>query len=383
VSHLAKQHKVTVLALCANEREVAEIQIPKHEGITITPIQEKQIQRYVRCLRALGTQVPLQVAFGAAPQLRKAIASNLGSGDFDVLHMEALRTLGALPKMLPIPTVWDEVDCMSQAYELGTRFAATPLMRIIGQTETRRIRAFELLQLQRFHYVLVTSQRDRQALLDLNKDKSSHANGGANIAVIPHGIDQSYFQHYTGPRQPKTLIFSGTMSFHANIAGVVFLVKHILPLIWKQRPDVRLTIAGSNPPASVRRLERDPRIQVTGFVPDMRPYIAQAQVAVSPLPYATGIQNKILEAMALGTPVVTSSHGSAGLQAAPDQDLLVADDPQAFAASVLNLIDDHVLWNKLSEHGWAYIDTYHNWDNIVGQLISIYHHVIDAMKYSY
>ncbi len=162
------------------------------------------------------------------------------------------------------------------------------------------------------------------------------------------------------------------MSFHANVAGVINLVERIMPRIWKQRPKVQLIIAGSNPPLKVRRLARDPRIKVTGYVPDLRPYITCAQVAVSPLPYAVGIQNKVLEAMALGTPVVASSSASAGLQVTPGCDLLVADEPEAFAAAVLHLLDDHALWNKLVEGGLAYIATYHKWEAILGQLNAVY-----------
>lgn len=384
VRHLARQHEVTVLMLDTSKQEVAEIQSLKREGITITAIQEEWNRKWFRSLRALGTQIPLQVAFGASPRLHKAITDHLKTGHFDVIHIEALRTLGALPDYIPIPTIWDEVDCMSQAYELATKFGATPMVRIIGQTEAQRIRAFERLQLKRFRHVLVTSRRDRQALLDLVKDGPDVAKEDtqAEVIVLPHGIDRLYFQAHAGPRQPATLIFSGTMSFHANVACATLLVKRILPLIWKHKPDVRLVIAGSNPPKKIRRLSRDPRIQVTGFVPDMRPHIAQAQIAVSPLPYATGIQNKILEAMALGTPVVTSSNGNAGLQAVPGQDLLVADDPETFAASVLSLMDDQMQWNKLSENGQKYIATYHNWDTIVEQLTSIYHQAIDTMKHS-
>src|SRR5690349_12793104 len=108
--------------LDTSKHEVAEIQSLKREGITITAIQEERSRKWLRSLRALGSQIPLQVAFGASPQLRKAINDYLKTGHFDVMHIEALRTLGASPDYIPIPTIWDEVDCMSQAYELATKF---------------------------------------------------------------------------------------------------------------------------------------------------------------------------------------------------------------------------------------------------------------------
>ncbi len=378
VSQLAKEHTVTVLALCAGERDMADMWALQRKGITIIAVQEKRFQQYLRSLCVFGSELPLQVAFGAAPGLRAAISEQLLSGHFDLIHVEFVRALGALPTSLATPVVWDAVDCISQLYEQGAHFGATSMLRLIGQREAQRTRAYERDQIRRFQHVLVTSERDRQALLEQGKNLDFIPGKGiAEIAVIPHGIDQQYFQRYTGSRLRETLIFSGKMSFHANVAGVINLVERIMPHIWKQRPNVQLIIAGSNPPSRVRRLARDARIQVTGYVPDLRPYIARAQVAVSPLPYAVGIQNKVLEAMALGTPVVASSSASAGLQALAGRDLLVADEPEAFTTAVLHLLDDHALWNKLAEGGLEYIATHHNWESILGQLNIIYAQAMD------
>lgn len=380
VSQLAKRHDVKVLVLYSGKREEQDVQALRHEGFDITAIQERPVKKVLRALRAWGTHLPLQVAFDASPGLRAAIAALLQAEHFDLLHIEFVRALGALPDDLPVPVVWDAVDCISQLYEQGARFAATPVLRFVGQGEAHRTRAYERAKLQQFRQVLVTSERERQALLNLVQEESSEITkrSCAEITVVPHGIDQHYFRPYTGARQPGTLIFSGKMSFHANVAGALRLVERILPLIWKHRPDVRLVIAGTNPPGVIRRLTRDWRITVTGYVPDIRPHIAQARIAVSPLPYAVGIQNKILEAMALGTPVIASSSAAVGLQTVAGHDLLVADAPEAFAASVLDLLDNQVLWNELAQNGLNYIATHHNWEKIMRQLMTVYERTIET-----
>jgi len=323
----------------------------------------------------LGRPIPLQVAYDAAPALRAAISEQLATRRFDLLHVEFIRALGALPETLPLPVIWDAVDCISQLYEQGAQVGATPLLRLLGSREAHRTRAFERVQLQRFPQILVTSSRDRQALLALATADEQRL---ADITVLPHGVDQEYFSVYNGPRAAETLVFTGKMSFHANVAGALTLVHQILPRIWQQRPGVRVLIAGSNPPPVVRRLARDPRIQVTGSVPDLRPYLRQAQVAVSPLPYAVGIQNKILEAMASGTPVVASPGAGAGLEAVPGRDLLLAADPAAFAEAVLRVLEDRALWDTLAEHGLAYIARHHNWPRIVAQLTAVYERTIET-----
>lgn len=372
VSQLSRVHDVTVLVLCSNGREAADIEALQNESLRIIAVADKRVWKLLRTLKALPTKEPLQVAFDASPVLREAIRQQLSTGQFDLLHVEFIRALGALPEELPVPVLWDAVDCISRLYEHGAQFGATPMLRLLGAIEARRTRAYERIQLARFRHVLVTSERDRQALLAIAKDVPSHNGECAEITVLPHGVDQVYCRPYKGERNPETLVFSGKMSFHANIAGVLHLVEDIMPRIWQKRPRVRLVIAGSNPPASVRRLAQDARIEVTGYVADLRPYIERAQVAVCPLPYAVGIQNKILEAMALGTPVVASSYAAGGLMTSVDQHLLIADQPSEFAASVLRLLEDTDQWTRISQNGLEYLATYHNWTKIAEQLTAIY-----------
>lgn len=377
VRHLAEQHEVTVLALGAGKRGLAEADALRCVGVALTVIQESRYRPYLRGLAcgiaAPARQWPLQVAFGASPGMRAAVAAELAARHYDVLHVESVRALEALPPHIPIPVIWDAVDCVTLLFEEGARVGATPMLRIIGHLEARRLAAYERMQLGRFRRVLVTSERDRQALLRLaGASALNAADLAAAITVLPHGVDPCAADAYGDPRRPGTLVFSGKMDFHANVAGALTFTERVLPRIWQQRPDVRLVIAGSGPPPAVQRLGRDARITVTGHVPDLRPHIAMAQVAVSPLPYAVGIQNKVLEAMALGTPVVASSSAAAGLQAVPGRDLMVADDPDAFAAAVLQLMDDPATWQHFSEHGLAYVAEHHNWATIASQLTGIY-----------
>jgi glycosyltransferase involved in cell wall biosynthesis len=383
VRRLAQQHEVTVIALGGSAHELSDARHLQDEGISVQVILEPRWRPYLRVLGrgvAGSGQHPLQVTFAAAPGLRAAVVSELRARRYDLVHVEHVRALSAIPSHLPVPVVWDAVDCVSLLFEEAARFSATPLVRAIGQIECRRLRAYERYHIGRFRHVLVTSERDRQALLDLigSESAADAARADSQVVVLPHGIDRQDLREGEGARQPGTLIFSGKMDFHANVAGARMLAERILPLIWRQRPEVRLTIAGSNPPSVVQRLARDPRITVTGYVPDLRPYIAHAWVAISPLPYAVGIQNKVLEAMALGTPVVASPSAASGLQAVPDRDLLVAGTPDAFAAAVLRVLDEPAVWQRLSERGLAYVASFHNWETIIGRLTTVYARAVAA-----
>lgn len=381
VTHLARQHNVTVLALCSSKREAQAIRICQNQGLLLIAVQDKRLWKALRALRAIFTPLPLQVAFDASPRLRTAIEQQLAEGTFDLIHVEFIRALGALPSRITVPAVWDAVDCISELYEQGGRFGATALLRWLGTFEARRVRAYECAQMTRFQQVLVTSARDREALLRVvaNDDCEAAKRNAARIAVLPHGVNLAYPGPSRLDRSPDILVFSGKMSFHANVAAALLLAKQIMPLIWRQRPDVRLIIAGSSPPASVRRLACHQQIEVTGYVPDLRSYIGRARVAVCPLPYAVGIQNKILEAMALGTPVVASPQAADGLQAIAGSDLLVAADPETFASMVLRVLDDPQLQAALSARGRMYVATYHNWTQIAQQLDELYARALNLL----
>ena len=189
---------------------------------------------------------------------------------------------------------------------------------------------------------------------------------------MPNGVDLQYFSPTQQDQLRYNLVFSGKMSYHANVAAALYLYQQIMPLVWQHKPEVTLTIAGSKPPAIIQRLARDPRVEVTGYVDDMRSYVARAEVMVSPMVYSVGIQNKVLEAMALGTPVVVAAQAAQALGARPGRDLLTASSAQEFAAAALNVLDDAGLRAALRASGRKYVEQQHDWRVVGGRLVDIY-----------
>jgi glycosyltransferase involved in cell wall biosynthesis len=172
------------------------------------------------------------------------------------------------------------------------------------------------------------------------------------------------------------------MSYHANITAAKHLVHDIMPLVWARKPDVNVMIVGKDPPRDVRSLENSRastngngdagRVRVTGTVPDLRPYLLRASVAVAPLLYGAGIQNKVLEAMSCGTPVVASSKAISALNVRENRDLLVGDNAEVFARRVLDLLENPQLRDEVGRAGRRYVETHHSWDNIAASLESAY-----------
>jgi glycosyltransferase involved in cell wall biosynthesis len=172
------------------------------------------------------------------------------------------------------------------------------------------------------------------------------------------------------------------MSFHANVTAALHFVRRIFPLIRAARPDARLCIVGSDPPRAIRALGSDPAISVTGYVPDLREALGRATVAVCPVTVKVGIQNKVLEAMAMGVPVVSTREGVEGLETEPGRDLLVADSPAGFAEHVCRLLADPGLRARLGSAGRRYVEAQHRWDVAASRLEDLYSEAISSRRHA-
>jgi glycosyltransferase involved in cell wall biosynthesis len=179
---------------------------------------------------------------------------------------------------------------------------------------------------------------------------------------VPNGVDLDYFQGDRSNPEDLTLIFMGIMDYYANVDGVLFFHDEILPRIRKQIPQVTFTILGGNPTPAIRRLGREEGVDVTGYVRDVRPYLNGASVCVVPLRIARGVQNKILEAMAMGVPVVATSRALEGIDAQPGRDILVADGPEEFAHKTAGLLLDRRLQQSISRSARELVEKKYRWD---------------------
>jgi len=202
--------------------------------------------------------------------------------------------------------------------------------------------------------------------------KASHT--GEHVHVIPNGVDLDYFRPGDGARQPDTLVFSGKMSYHANIAAATFLLDEIMPLVWAENPDIQLWIVGKDPPGSLRKRAQanGARVTVTGTVPDIRPYIQEASLAVVPILYGAGSQVKIIEAMACGTPVVATQRAVSALDIRAGRDVAVAENADALAETIVELLRDTTGVQEMSRAGRAYVEQHHDWKQIAAHLGGLY-----------
>ncbi|MFL5707180.1 MAG: glycosyltransferase [Ktedonobacteraceae bacterium] len=378
LSQLHQQHEVTIVAQCASERDMADIYALRRQGYEVIEVQESRRQAVLRGGLALCSSLPLQVAYARSASLTQTVQRLCLEHTFDVIHVEHLRGIASMESLARThPLVWDAVDCISLLSKLAMKAGPSLSVRAVARLEYKRTQRYEARMLDQLPHVLVTSQNDRDAMIALCRtslyDRASNDDAlGRGIRVVSNGVDLEYFRPTQQERRRFNLVFSGKMSYHANVATALYLYQQVMPLIWQQRPEATLTIVGSNPPKVLQALTSDPRVEVTGYVDDLRSYVGRAEIMLSPMVYSVGIQNKVLEAMALGTPVIVATKAAAALDALPGQDLLVAGSAQEFAEAALRLMSDAELRTSLSQHGRNYVERHHNWKVLTDQLVDVY-----------
>ena len=188
--------------------------------------------------------------------------------------------------------------------------------------------------------------------------------------ILPNGVDLAYFHPNETPRRPE-VVFSGKMSYHANTTAALYLAQEVMPRVWQRRPDVHLTIVGSRPPRAVRALSGE-RVTVTDYVEDIRPFLWRAALAVAPMPYGAGIQNKVLEAMACATPVVATPQAVSALTAQPGRHLLVGKSADELAGHILYLLEHPEAAGAIGRAGRAYVEQSHDWQVVAQRLEHLY-----------
>jgi glycosyltransferase involved in cell wall biosynthesis len=186
------------------------------------------------------------------------------------------------------------------------------------------------------------------------------------VAVMPNGVDIDAYTYGLAEPEPNTLVYSGALTYSANFDAIDFFLRGIFPLIQAERPEVRLFITGRSDAAPISRLPGNANVTFTGYLDDVRSKIASSWVSVVPLRVGGGTRLKILEALALGTPVVATRKGAEGLDIVPGRDLLIADDPAEFAGQVLRLLRSRDLRQQLSQNGRQLVEARYSW-TVIGQ----------------
>lgn len=376
IKSLSALHEISLVSLLCNEYEREMVQdVAKYcTSVDLVPLSKGQA--YKNCLQALPTLMPLRVAYYRSGAFVQRIKQVIRERNIDLVHGELIKVVPALRAVLAqesVPLLFDSVDCISWYLQQQWHTARNPLKKAFVYTELKKMRRFEPQSLGAFDEVAITSAYDRDYLIALGGE-SKH------IKVVPNGVDTEYFTPPASAREKDSLVFCAKLDYYPNSHAIINFCREVLPLIWGRRPRVRLTVVGNNPPQSVRNLAADERITVTGYVPDIRPYLGKASVALAPLQVAAGMQNKVLESLAMSAPVVATPGSCCSLQVKDGVHLLIAGSAQDYAWAVLKLLDDPQLALNLGSSGRRYVEHYHSWAAAANTLSELYQTLVTTMN---
>jgi sugar transferase (PEP-CTERM/EpsH1 system associated) len=289
-----------------------------------------------------------------SPSLAATLRTWTNEIEFDavVVFCSSMGQYLNLPGLKDVPAVVDLVDVDSQKffdYAAATRGPKKWLYRLEG----RRLRALECSLAKRAKAVTLVSEAEADLFREICPE--------GNTLGVSNGVDLDYFRPIEAEGRADRCVFVGALDYRPNIECIVWFCEHVWPQVRAARPGATLAVVGRRPDPVVSRLTDMPGVDVIGQVPDVRPHLAEAQVAVAPLRIARGIQNKVLEAMAAGRPVVTSPQALEGLAAEPGVHLVQAESPRQWTDEILHLMTTPTARRHLATAARTYVEHHHSW----------------------
>lgn len=322
-------------------------------------------------LGLLKNKNPLQINYCYSKRLKNIISEKVQSGNYDIVHIENIRAVQYLAEnKIKIPIMFDAVDCMSRRY---SQFSdkATAILKIIYRMESKRLENYERYAISIARHNIVTTKIERDCLLKILPK--------AKISIISNGVDFLKFKIRKGIsnfEKNKQIVFFGKMDYFPNKLAVLHFTKEIFPQIKQLIPNVKLNIVGANPDKEIKRLALIEGITVKGFVEDIAAEIKRCAVAAFPLVVGTGIQNKLLETIACGVPIVCSALAAKPLNLINGKHAFICDNNEEFALRLATLFSDKWLNLAITKNAYNFVKKKYNWNTKVDELEKLYDNLL-------
>jgi sugar transferase (PEP-CTERM/EpsH1 system associated) len=365
LKHLSQKHTIDLLTLADDKKDLRYQENLKSYCRQVETFYFHPFIAKLKILLYLFSSKPLTLPYFYHSKLKKRITQVISQHSYDLLFLYSSSMVQYVLNInAPPPKVIDFVDADSQKWHDYAKLAKFPKSTIY-QSEGRKLGRYEGKIAPHFKAVTVVSDQEKKKLTRYVKTD--------NIYEVRNGIDLSLYEaasKFNGDN--KDLLFIGGMFYFAYIDGILHFYKYAFSKIKKSLPNTIFYVVGADPVKKIRKLNSDKNMRITGFVPDIIPYLQKAAVYVVPLRMAPGIQNKILEAMAMRVPVVATPAAIAGIDAVPGRDLMVEEDPVKFASAVIQLLQKPDLRQKLAENARRLVENEYNWNKNLSKFDDIF-----------
>ena len=376
---------VTLLAFTDSDKPIEILENPYERVVTV---RRDTGYTPAKVLRGALGRTPISLLNYTTDAMKQALAQLLSDQHFDVVQIESIHLMGYLPIIRSAPSqplvVCDWHNIESELMKRYSEREPSLLRRTYARKTARQLGTLEQQATRDLDAHVVVSERDRDQLLQLNS--------ASRVSVIENGVDSAYYadeeidkayKRRSGrradqvgnihqPMRVNRLVFVGSMDYHANIHGVVDFAREVWPAIRESNPDLVFTIVGRDPSAEVRELSSIPGIEVTGTVEDVRPYYREAVASIVPLKVGGGSRLKILESMAAGVPVISTTLGAEGLEVGHGKDIVIADTNDQLADAVRKVREDEGLRRQLIDAGRNLVSRRYEWEALGKSLFRVY-----------
>lgn len=366
----SRLHQIDLLAYYQQPEDLADVPLYDRmfRSVTLIPEPARGPRDYLLRSARPSLRFPTRAEQSWSPAMWKAIANALEEHPYDVVHLfggvhvyEFHHLVHRLPNVI-VPyesfTLW-----LNRSIQQERSLAR----RLIKRLQYRMARSYERWMFERYERVVVLTDKDAQALRDLNRHIPA--------VTIPNGVDVDYFNPTGYEPHTPTLMFIGNYDYEPNLDAALRLVRDLFPEIRRRVPEARAFVVGGNPPPELMAYA-SPEIEITGRVPDLRPYFEYSMIFLSPLQLGAGIKNKILESMAMGTPVVATPLSCDGIPVVNEKHVLLGTSDLDLVNGVVRLLQDDELRHSLRYNARKLIEEQFTWSRVADRYDALYRQVI-------
>jgi glycosyltransferase involved in cell wall biosynthesis len=380
ISRVGRHHDVHLIALRhkASTHPAAQIAMAKEEllrhcrTVEIVDISSATTPHglVARGLKSIATATPFNVAVYESAAMREHIRALCSRVRFDVFHYDTIGLAQYLPDTGDGPTVMTHHGAESHMIHRRIRLERNVAKRAFFTFEWLALERYERAMCRRFDANVTMSDDDGRLLHAIAPD--------ATFTTVANGVDIGYFTPAPATSD-RSIVFAGRLDQYSNRDGILYFMNEAWPALSREFPDATIDILGHNPPEELRQIAaRTPQVTVTGFVDDIRPYFQRATAAICPVRDGGGTRIKVLDALAQGKPLVSTSIGCEGIAVVPERDVLVADSAADFVRQLARVFRDPALRQRLAENGRRVTEERYSWDALAAQLVDIYERVVPA-----
>lgn len=371
IKYLAMRgHEITLVSIVEKEEGIPELE----KFCRWMPIQKDTATTTIGLLGNLFSKKPYTISKYHSEEIKQKIWGIFKKFNFDIVHIEGLHAAyyGIYIKQeFGLPVVLRELNVEAKIMERFYKNQKNPLIKAYAYLQYKKLSCYEAVICEVFDKCFMITEEDKRRIKEMNPR--------VKTSVIPSGVDTSYFYPMEIEEEPLSIVSVASMDWLPNVEGILWFHKDILPLIKKEIPEIKLYVVGKNPPDSVKGLEKDD-ILVTGFVEDVREYMARGAVFIVPLKTGSGMRIKILNALAMGRAIVSTSVGCEGINVMDGENIRIANTEQEFAREVIKLLKGREERKRLGEAGLKLVKEKYQWERIAEQIEKEYEEILGARK---